>query len=113
MFFVGGCSGLGDSAAAVDTEAEFCDGAPLMTYENFGAGFVTENCQACHASTTVNHYGAPENVTFDTREQCWQWRDRILARAGVDDPTMPPNGGVTDDDRLRLRWWLICAPEGN
>lgn len=112
MLFLLACS-AGTESIAVDTAAQFCDEAPLVTYENFGAGFVTENCQGCHASTTANHYGAPENVTFDDATSCWNWKDRILARAGAEDPTMPPNGGVTEEDRIRLRWWLLCAPEGS
>jgi uncharacterized membrane protein len=53
----------------------------------------------------------PAGVVFDTREQALALADRILARTAPADggePTMPPVGGVTDDDRERLVVWLDC-----
>jgi uncharacterized membrane protein len=103
---------LGCSGAAVDDSADACADAPIVTYETFGAGFLTENCQTCHASTTADRRGAPEDVTFDTVDEAWAWKDRILARAAADPPDMPPLGGTTEDDREKLVWWLECADEG-
>ena len=91
---------------------DFCDDVATVTYNNFGQGFMTENCQGCHASTAPNRYGAPEEVSFDAVEDCWTWVDRILARSTGDSPSMPPQGGVSDDDRIRLSWWLRCADFG-
>lgn len=93
--------------------ADPCEGLPVVNYNNFGKGFITENCQGCHASTAPDRYGAPESVTFDTVEEVWAWKDRILTRAADKDATMPPAGGVSQDDRTRLQWWLQCAPEGS
>lgn len=131
-----GCSGDGDSKPAdtstpVDTaahtgdtvvadsspdsapdSADPCADAPTVTYANFGRAFVTGSCQGCHASTAADRYDAPETVTFDTVDECWTWSARILARAAAADPTMPPQGGVTDDDRQLLTWWLTCSEEG-
>jgi hypothetical protein len=45
-------------------------------------------------------------------DDAWAQRDRILARAAIDTPEMPPLGGTTDDDRARLKIWLTCAEEG-
>lgn len=89
-----------------------CAEVPVVTYANFGEGFILHHCQGCHASTTQDRYGAPETVTFDTVEQVWQARDRILDRAASEPPTMPPAASTTKDDRTRLRWWLLCAEEG-
>lgn len=114
---LGGCKGKeADSSEASDTSdtasGDLCDAAPIVNYNNFGQGFMTENCQSCHASTTLNRYGAPEEVTFDTVEQVWSFSNRILERAAVDDPSMPPRGGTSADDHLRLRYWLLCQPSG-
>ena len=104
---------VGCSAEPSDT-AEACADAPELTYENWGEGFLTENCQSCHASTTDNRYSAPESVIFDTVEDAWSWRERILARAIDKDPSpMPPAGGVLEDDLQRLVWWFECAEEGS
>lgn len=109
-----------DSAAAADggggddggADTGACADVPLVNWDTFGAGFLLHHCQGCHASTAPDRYGAPADVTFDTKEEAWAWRDRILERSAVDPPTMPPAGGTSADDRVLLRWWLACAPEG-
>ncbi len=110
-----GCSGRGDTAepaGGVDTGPVDCEDTPTVTYNSFGEGFMTENCQGCHASTAADRYGAPEGVTFDTVKEVWFWKDRILSRSVGDDSSMPPAGGVSEDDRTKLEWWLVCAEEG-
>ena len=89
-----------------------CADTPPVNYTNFGEGFLTENCQGCHASTSPNRYGAPEGIVFDTVEQAWAWRESILYLV-VDEgePAMPPAGGISEDDRQRLSWWFACAEE--
>lgn len=113
------CTGAGDSAAAGD-DTGLCADPPLVTYETFGAGFLTENCQTCHASTSPNRYGAPDTVVFDTVDDAWAQADRILARAvtAVDDDDdatdpMPPMGGSSADDRYLLEVWLTCGEPGS
>jgi hypothetical protein len=101
-----------DTDDPADTAAAFCDGVPTLAYTNFGEGFLRENCQGCHASTAPDRYDAPEDVFFDTVEDAWAWSARILARSTGDDPSMPPQGGVTADDRTRLEWWLRCGTPG-
>ncbi|MES2644925.1 MAG: hypothetical protein V4850_35895 [Myxococcota bacterium] len=101
-----------DDTAPIDTAAAFCDGVPTLAYTNFGEGFLRESCQGCHASTAPERFGAPEAVTFDTVDDAWTWAARILARSTGDAPTMPPQGGVSADDRTRLAWWLRCGTPG-
>ena len=50
----GDSAGPEDSAPADDSAAidPFCVDQPVVTWANFGAGFVLEACQGCHASTT-------------------------------------------------------------
>jgi uncharacterized membrane protein len=93
-------------------DSGFCSDAPTVTYETFGKGFLTENCQSCHASTSPNRNDAPEDVTFDTVDEVWALSDRILARAAAEPPTMPPMAGTSEDDRLLLRYWLTCGTPG-
>ena len=101
-----GCGGQTTDSAA-DTDG-LCADAPVVTWDNFGDGFLTENCQACHASTTDNRNGAPETVTFDTKEEAMIWADDILQVVTGDAPSMPPQGGISDDDRLLVTYWLTC-----
>jgi len=100
-----------DTATDTATEA-FCSDVYAVTWNSFGQGFLFGNCNGCHAATAKNRHDAPESVTFDTVEEAWAWSSRILARATGDDPTMPPEGGVHEDDRIRLEWWLRCGETG-
>jgi uncharacterized membrane protein len=91
-----------------------CADVPAMTWNNFGRGFTIEACQGCHASTVEGdaRFGAPEWVVFDTVDQVWAVADLVLAVCTGEAPSMPPQGGVTDDDRARLQWWLSCGEPG-
>lgn len=93
-------------------EPALCVDAPIVTYETFGAGFMQENCQSCHASTSPDRQNAPEFVVFDTVDQVWALHERILQIAVPDSPSMPPLGGTTAEDRAKLEIWLTCAEEG-
>jgi uncharacterized membrane protein len=101
------CSG-GDSAA----DSGPCASAPLVTWDNFGRGFLTENCSTCHAATAPDRHGAPDDVVLDTAAEAWAWKDRILARSAVTPPTMPPEGGISADDQTKLQDWLVCGTAG-
>ncbi len=101
-----------DSVQDTAPAEDFCAEAPVVRWTNFGQGFITGSCQGCHASTTPDRYGAPEGVTFDSVEEVWAQKDMILLTCTGEAPSMPPNGGVHEDDRTRLAWWLRCAPEG-
>jgi uncharacterized membrane protein len=96
----------GDEAAS--ERPAWCAEAPLVTWENFGAGFITGNCQPCHASTSVARHDAPESVVFDTHDDVRLHRPRILATATSQTPSMPPAGGVTAVQRQLTRVWLEC-----
>lgn len=100
-----------DTAPSTDTAGP-CDDAPVVTYNNFGHGFLLTFCQGCHASAATERYGAPDTVNFDTVEAAWSWSERILARAAADEGGMPPAGGVSVDNRLLLSHWLRCAAPG-
>ena len=99
-----GCSG----PAGTDTAASACADAPRLTWESHGQAILTEHCQPCHASTSTLRNGAPEEVTFDTRDEAVAWKARILATSTSDDPTMPPNIDLPALDRDNLWIWLTC-----
>ena len=99
------CSGdTGDTAAA----DALCEDVPRLSWESHGQAIMTEYCQPCHASGSTLRNGAPESVTFDTREETLAWRDRILLAATSAEPTMPPNLSLSPIDAENLRIWLSC-----
>lgn len=106
IFLLLGCAHPSDSAT------DPCADTPVVTWANFGQGFLLQECQGCHASTAINRFGAPEAVYFDTVDDAWRLHDDILDQAGAEPPTMPPSAATKADDRQLLRWWLNCAAEG-
>lgn len=85
----------------------FCADAPNATWETFGHGFLLTHCQGCHASTSANRYGAPEGVHFDNEDEARAWRERLIVVI-LDTQSMPPAGGLSDEDRLLVESWLYC-----
>jgi len=90
-----------------------CEEAPSIDWINFGEAFVVQNCNGCHHSNTPDRYGAPEHAVFDTADDVWSRKGMVLATAGGDMPSMPPNGGTTERDRLMLEIWLTCGEFGD
>lgn len=95
----------------VEEEPFPCEDYPVVTWDSFAHGFVTQHCQACHASGSADRNDAPVAVNFDDLDLTLEYADRILVVATGDDPVMPPVGGVDEDDRLRLEIWLECYAE--
>ena len=87
-----------------------CDPTFPVTWDNFGEEFMATNCDGCHASETRDRNGAPESVTFDTEYQAMTQADAII-RTVLDAASMPPAGGVLDDDAVLLDLWLGCFAE--
>lgn len=84
-------------------------GTPL-TYENFGAAFLTGQCQYCHGSLALDRRGAPGEFIFDTKEQIRRHAARIFVRSAGPNDSMPP--GPDDPPRAerdRLADWLACG----
>jgi uncharacterized membrane protein len=82
-----------------------CYDAP--TYSSWAEGFLIGKCQPCHASTAPNRFGAPESVVFDDRSDALRQLSAIKSTV-LERGTMPPSGGVTDNERLLLEAWLEC-----
>lgn len=90
---------------AVDTGA--C-AQSAVSWDSFGQGFLITHCQGCHASTSPQRYGAPEGIAFDTREQAAEL-EASIARTVLEQETMPPAGGLNDEERALLEQWLACG----
>ena len=90
----------GESDTAID-----CSTAP--TYSAWTKGFLSSKCQACHAQTAPDRYGAPDAIFFDSYEATVE-RIELLRSSVLDRETMPPAGGVTDDEKFLLQRWLDC-----
>lgn len=100
---VAGCP----TAEPLDVEGD----CAVLTWENYGEGEMRNWCTGCHSSGVVgaNRNGAPSGVDFDDLVGVREHRERILARATGDNPTMPLVGGGDAEDRERLRQWLECG----
>lgn len=101
--------GCGDKDSGVE-DSGLCATAPVTTWDNFGEGFLTQECQSCHGSerTGAERNGAPEAVFFDTEADALAQAVSILSVATGPSPWMPPMGGVGEDERYRLEVWLTC-----
>jgi hypothetical protein len=111
MLSCGGGSEGDDTGTTVPTGG--CHDAPVLTWENFGQGFMLEHCQSCHATAapyrSQTENPPPEAVTFDTHEQTTALRTLILAVSTGEAPSMPPRGGVSPIDIDKLDIWLNCG----
>ena len=89
-----------------------CDDVPVLTWENFGQGFLLENCQSCHAENALfrdtSSDPPPAAIHFGDKATALGLADAILSSATGDAPRMPPRGGVSDEDREKLDIWLQC-----
>ena len=96
-----------------EAESGPCDNAPVLTWENFGEGFLRENCEACHAEDAPYRDSAqtppPGDIHFGDKETALGLRDQILASAAGDSPRMPPRGGLDAAEREKLDIWLRCG----
>lgn len=78
-------------------------------YENFGAGFLTEHCQGCHAGDAFDREGAPQHVSFDDVSSILEHRETIIYE--IEEETMPPAGGIELEEREAAIEWLRCMEE--
>lgn len=98
--------------APKDTDPPECVHDPVLTYQNFGEGFMQQYCVGCHSSHLPDltlRNDAPVGVDFDTYGSVLQWKERIKTRTqyGIETP-MPPGGGPREDEYLVLQEWLAC-----
>ncbi len=106
----------GGSDTSVDTQYETFDERPCpedseLTFESFGGPFLISWCNGCHASgmPEAERQGAPLGIDFDDIDRIRAQAERIWARSGDHNFTMPPAGGPEDDERALLGEWLACG----
>lgn len=97
------CAGTSETA-----DTALCTDAPVVTWASWGDGFLRENCQSCHGEGTQTRNGAPESVVFDSYEDVQAQADDIYRVATGTSPSMPPEGGVSEEQRWLLEVWLDC-----
>ena len=95
------------SADIPDVDDELCNDAPNVTWDNWAQSLFITHCQGCHASSAPYRYGAPEDIHFDYESITVDQAERIWVRV-IDEETMPPAGGILDDDLYLLEIWLRC-----
>lgn len=96
--------------------ALICPKGTFLTYENFGAAFLSNHCLTCHSRNipTAQRSGAPDSVNFDSALDAALYRTLIFAKTQGTNPTMPPGGTLTSNQKLALAEWLNCgAPAKN
>ena len=97
-----------DEPASV--ESGVCgESLPEMTWQSFGNGFFATYCQGCHASGTADRHGAPESVVFDSEADVLARVDAMTRTTLAEAPTMPPGGGIPEEQRELLAAYLKCA----
>jgi uncharacterized membrane protein len=99
-----------DGGDLVPVDPDAC-ATSFLTYENFGGLFVSSWCRGCHSSALPDgmRQKAPAAVNFDDADQVRTWGPRIAVRAASVEPTMPPAGGPTDEERALLAEWITCG----
>lgn len=91
-----------------------CPPDSVLTHDNFGGPFMLNWCTGCHSSALEgpDRAGATVGIDFDTIEGIRDHSERIWARSGDQNATMPPAGGPPEMDRALLGEWLACgAPD--
>lgn len=84
-----------------------CDSGPTVEWANFADGFFGTYCRACHSVSAPDRHSAPDDVNFDTEEEVLARAEDVTAR--VADGTMPPGGGITEEDLVLIARYLECG----
>jgi hypothetical protein len=108
--------GSGNKAQATPTGTPFdiggraCPPNSVLTYENFGEGFMRGQCTGCHSSALPEgaRQNAPITVNLDTYADVRSFGARIYYRSGDQNATMPPAGGPVASERVNLGDWIAC-----
>ncbi len=86
-----------------------CLRSPPLDYDNFGDGMIGRQCRPCHSALVreAQRGGAPLGIDLDSELDVFTWADRIQVRS-VELKTMPPAGGMLEEERDLLQEWLRC-----
>lgn len=100
-----------DSGTASFIAGRDCPPESFLTWENFGEGFMLDHCTGCHSQLLgeSQRANAPLDVDFNTQVQVQDQIDRIYARSGDANDTMPPVDTIRAEERILLGDWLACG----
>jgi uncharacterized membrane protein len=101
--------GLGFGLLACGNGDQSATCGPDLTYETFGEPFMTDWCTGCHSDLLLPsmRQNAPLDVNFNTLDDI-RAQSQMIALT-VQQATMPPEGGPSDDERQMLVQWLACG----
>ena len=85
-------------------------GGGYPTWAGFAEGFFAGRCASCHAATAPERFGAPEGVSFDSEEEVVRQLDAVQ-RVILDNASMPPGGGLHEDELALMQVYLDCLRE--
>lgn len=107
----GGGGGAGAGGPWASLPERPCPEDSFLSYESFGGPFMLTWCNGCHGAGVPDgmRQGAPVGIDFDTIEDVRRQAERIWARSGDQNATMPPIGGPHEDERALLGEWLACG----
>jgi len=96
--------------AACGTDVDPTCTKSTLTYETFGAPFMSDWCLGCHSAgvDAAMRQLAPIDVNFDTIAEV-RTQSRSILETTSTMQTMPPAGGPSDSDRELLAEWLSCG----
>lgn len=80
------------------------DAGTTLTYETFGAGFMTHYCLACHSGARVE-----KRVDLSTAANVRTHAESVISTAGAG-TSMPPSGPMpSTEERAQLAEWVSCG----
>ena len=105
---------LGQPSLPSMIEGRECPPDNATTYENTGGPFLLTWCVGCHSAHLPQDQraGAPVGIDFDTPQGIESHLQRIFARAGDSNTTMPPIDAVSSEERFLLGDWIACGTPG-
>jgi uncharacterized membrane protein len=89
-----------ESSTGITAADLSCPSDSTLTYETFGAAFLSENCLSCHASQ--------QTPTLTTQAAVQTNKARIISVA-VTSSAMPKGGSLSTEERELLGEWLTCG----
>jgi uncharacterized membrane protein len=95
-----GCNSKSVESTGITAAAITCPTNNTLTYENFAKDLVATKCLSCHSGK--------ERPTLATQALLKSNTNDILQEA-VYTTSMPEEGDLTNDERLKLGQWLSCG----
>ena len=92
---------------ALQDSSSLCHNAEEVEWSYWAQGFFSTYCNGCHSSNSVNRFGAPEQINFDSESEVLSQADAIYSSV-VLRQTMPKGGGIEERHLESLTAYLHC-----